>query len=160
MAIQVGETLLELLVDGDHSLATPVGREEKFESEPTASDSTSSSPGSGYGQKEVHATPAVRQLAKAYRIDLSATIGTGKDGRILKEDILRAALYSSSPETASGSSRGSEGSIVQSEYSSDSESDVETGEIPVDNVSTGVKPFVEDYLQEDQIIPIRYGQNQ
>ncbi|KAG6545786.1 hypothetical protein Mapa_012747 [Marchantia paleacea] len=160
--VKVGETLLELLVDGDHSLATPVGREEKSESELTASDSTSSSPGSGHGQKEVQATPAVRQLAKAYGIDLSAIIGTGKDGRILKDDIIKAALFreelNEEMRGISESSRGTEGSILQSESSSDSDCsilDVETGEIPVENVSTAVKPFVEDNLQEDQIIPVR-----
>ncbi|CAH1244089.1 DBT [Branchiostoma lanceolatum] len=39
------------------------------------------------GQK-VMATPAVRRLAMENKLDLSEVLGTGKDGRILKEDIL------------------------------------------------------------------------
>lgn len=46
-----GKTLLELLVDGIHSLTTQVGREKKSEFEPTSSDCTSFSTRYGYGQK-------------------------------------------------------------------------------------------------------------
>jgi len=34
------------------------------------------------------ATPAVRHLAKKHGLSLSAIHGTGKDGRITKEDVL------------------------------------------------------------------------
>lgn len=36
-------------------------------------------------------TPAVRNLAKQYGVDISVVHGTGKDGRVLKEDILKYA---------------------------------------------------------------------
>lgn len=34
------------------------------------------------------ATPAVRHLAKKHGIDINGVHGTGKDGRVTKEDIL------------------------------------------------------------------------
>lgn len=39
-------------------------------------------------KKKVLATPAVRRMSMEYRLDLSSINGTGKDGRILKSDIL------------------------------------------------------------------------
>lgn len=39
----------------------------------------------------VLSTPAVRNIAKMYNINIKDVSGTGKDGRVLKEDILRHA---------------------------------------------------------------------
>ena len=51
--------------------------------------STGVNPGKESNQlKKVVATPAVRHLAAKYKIDLSQVKGTGRDGRIHKEDIL------------------------------------------------------------------------
>ncbi|MDH5696619.1 MAG: 2-oxo acid dehydrogenase subunit E2 [Dehalococcoidia bacterium] len=41
-------------------------------------------------EREVKATPLVRKLAKEYGIDLSLVSGTGPEGRIVREDVLRA----------------------------------------------------------------------
>lgn len=39
----------------------------------------------------VLSTPAVRNIAKMYNINIKDVSGTGKDGRVLKEDILKYA---------------------------------------------------------------------
>ncbi len=47
---------------------------------------------------EVLATPAVRKLAKDLRVDLSKIKGTGKGGRITKEDVEKAAKEKEAPK--------------------------------------------------------------
>lgn len=54
------------------------------------------------GTHRVLAAPAVRHLAKKHNIDITQIVGTGKDGRVRKEDILnvlklRAAQVSVPP---------------------------------------------------------------
>ncbi len=44
-------------------------------------------------------SPAVRRLAREHDLDLNKVIGTGKDGRVLKEDILRYFQEQASPDT-------------------------------------------------------------
>ena len=40
----------------------------------------------------VLATPAVRNLAKQYGVEINHIVGTSKDGRVLKEDVLAHAV--------------------------------------------------------------------
>lgn len=49
----------------------------------------------------VLSTPTVRGLAKEYGIDITDVHGTGTDGRVLKEDVLR---YAADKRTMEGSS--------------------------------------------------------
>lgn len=56
------------------------------------------------GSKEVLATPAVRRVSREHNVDLSQVRGTGRDGRITKEDVLNHIQNGSSSSAASASS--------------------------------------------------------
>ena len=55
---------------------------------------------SGSSQK-VLTTPAVRKMAREHQLDLAAIVGTGKQGRVLKEDVLGFLAGSSGGEQVS-----------------------------------------------------------
>ncbi|KAL3700852.1 hypothetical protein R1sor_018874 [Riccia sorocarpa] len=160
--IKVGETLLELMVEEDHESSTAtVAKDEKAGTEPVSQ--VSSHPADlVQKQKETLATPAVRNLANCYGIDLAAVSGTGKDGRILKEDVIRFALYKEElNEEVRGltqESRGTEGTVLQSSpESSSSSSDSESDEVHEEDQfsTTSAKSPVEDHTKGDHIIPVR-----
>ncbi len=52
----------------------------------------------GSGDAETHLSPAVRRVVSEYGLDVSRIDGTGKGGRITKEDALRAARSQAGPE--------------------------------------------------------------
>lgn len=83
----------------------------------------------------VLSTPAIRGLAKEYGIDITDVHGTGNDGRVLREDILKYATDKGLlGETAANSSIGLESG----------------GPRTPQNASTAV-----GQLPEDEIIPLR-----
>ncbi|KKL58502.1 hypothetical protein LCGC14_2224720, partial [marine sediment metagenome] len=53
------------------------------------------------GHGKVHASPSVRAFARNVEVDLAQVNGTGRKGRILREDVMKA-LKSSTPAAASG----------------------------------------------------------
>lgn len=63
---------------------------------PLDSDSSGSSASSSAPEKSkiggASSTPAVRNLAKQYGVDINDVPGTGKDGRVLKEDVISYAM--------------------------------------------------------------------
>ncbi|KAI4123808.1 MAG: hypothetical protein LQ341_007152 [Variospora aurantia] len=64
------------------------------------------------------ATPAVRGLLKTLDVDISSVIGTGKDGRVLKEDVQKfadARSTASSTSSPSSSSAPSDSTLTQTE---------------------------------------------
>ncbi|KAL8866770.1 MAG: hypothetical protein Q9174_006094, partial [Haloplaca sp. 1 TL-2023] len=55
------------------------------------------------GKHSSLATPAVRGLLKDLKIDITQVTGTGKDGRVLKEDVQNHAAASQAPSAPSSS---------------------------------------------------------
>ncbi|KAG4929353.1 hypothetical protein AAZX31_17G027200 [Glycine max] len=107
--VKVGETLLKILVDestfpsgipcDSENAKSPdtdqtLVNESVFTTVIDDSDNgklIDSDPGKGR-QTGVSSTPAVRSLAKQHGIDITEICGTGKDGRILKEDVLNFSV--------------------------------------------------------------------
>jgi len=95
MAI-VGEPLVTIEVEGDGTEAEEEVAAPAAVASPAAAESSAvaSEPVDGSylcGQGKALATPAVRRVARDHKIDIGTISGTGKDGRVLKEDVLRAA---------------------------------------------------------------------
>ena len=72
----------------------PVGEQATPESAPSSTPPTTESEG------EIQAAPAVRKIASDNSVDLRQVKGTGKNGRILKEDILSYMESSPPPKVA------------------------------------------------------------
>jgi pyruvate/2-oxoglutarate dehydrogenase complex dihydrolipoamide acyltransferase (E2) component len=158
--------LLELVTEGKYSLRSD-GPSEKMEHEGTPSNSSSPSVGS------VQATPAVRHLAKSYAINISDVPGSGDNGRILREDVVKFVM---SKEEMNEELRmveppgDTEGTVLYAETSSESssDSDVEVDDLQPkghrtfstqdlgDKVSVAMNPVIENVLGRDTKIPVRY----
>lgn len=92
--VKVGETLLKIGVDEIPDPTETSDASEKMTS--LESDFSGSSDISSVPEKTkiggVSSTPAVRNLAKQYGLDINDVPATGKDGRILKEDVINYAM--------------------------------------------------------------------
>ncbi|XP_062209314.1 lipoamide acyltransferase component of branched-chain alpha-keto acid dehydrogenase complex, mitochondrial-like isoform X2 [Phragmites australis] len=86
---EVGETLLKMIVGDSQSvshdnIAPPIDKSLGVDStNPSGEDNIPSG---------ALSTPAVRHLAKQYGLNINDIQGTGKDGRVLKEDVLNHAV--------------------------------------------------------------------
>jgi 2-oxoisovalerate dehydrogenase E2 component (dihydrolipoyl transacylase) len=95
---RVGQPLVDIDVDDDTTVlegATP----DESRSEPVAAATPSSSPGTPASPSPAPstskdasilslATPAVRRVAKENSVNITDITGTGKNGRVLKEDVM------------------------------------------------------------------------
>lgn len=91
--MQVGETLLQIVVEetSDPTSSTySLGSLKILNSDIIGIDDPSS-PSRESNSSRVLSTPPIRNLAKEYGIDINDVHGTGKDGRVLKEDVLKYA---------------------------------------------------------------------
>lgn len=101
---QVGETLLKMSI-GESAGATLSS--SGLESIPSQVSEDINLPGSKPGKDIVSgvlSTPAVRHLARQYGIELKDVQGTGKNGRVLKEDVLKYAVQKGIAEGPSATS--------------------------------------------------------
>eukprot|EP01083_Nonionella_stella_P293772 999030_1 len=81
----VGKPLVEFEIEDDDD-DNEIGNNDKIDNTDTTIISSSLSKNDN---KNILALPATKHLAKEHNIDLSVVVGTGKDGRILKEDVMR-----------------------------------------------------------------------
>lgn len=85
---------MKLVVDESSLLPSDAG--DVLENEKSLDSDTSNSDSEVSSLEEIKkggalSTPAVRNLAKQHGIDIDKIIGTGKDGRVLREDVLKYA---------------------------------------------------------------------
>jgi 2-oxoisovalerate dehydrogenase E2 component (dihydrolipoyl transacylase) len=95
----VGSTLVDVETDevddaADSAPISPAAETEKSVETPTSTVSTTRS-------SHILTTPAVRRLSREAKIDLALVTGSGKDGRILKEDVQSYISGSTQPSTQS-----------------------------------------------------------
>ncbi|KAH7985446.1 hypothetical protein HPB52_025629 [Rhipicephalus sanguineus] len=99
---KVGSPLVDIEVDDDSLSSSDDDEVQDQDIKSQRSDEQSSAPvtsepGDGQGDK-VLTTPAVRRIAMENNIRLTDVTGTGKDGRILKEDVLRYIELKQAPK--------------------------------------------------------------
>ncbi|CAK7333320.1 unnamed protein product [Dovyalis caffra] len=94
--VKVGETLLKMVVEGAQVPMQKHDVTENISSHCSEGEAKKSKTGG------VLSTPAVRYLGKQYDINLNDVHGTGKDGRLLKEDILKHAIQKGIIKDSSG----------------------------------------------------------
>lgn len=98
MTLQVGETLLRMHVEESQASTQQTQTDEVMESTKSIGSELSTQKTVG-----VLSTPPVRNLAKQYNININDVLGTGKDGRILKEDVFKYSVQKGIIEDSSAS---------------------------------------------------------
>ena len=96
---KVGTPLLHMVIEGeDAPAAAPAAAAAAAVPAAAASSGAPSAAAAATGGK-VLATPATRHMAKQHNLDLGTVAGTGRDGRVTKEDVL-AYMSGAAPAVA------------------------------------------------------------
>ncbi|KAL0267913.1 UNVERIFIED_CONTAM: hypothetical protein PYX00_010050 [Menopon gallinae] len=109
---KVGEPLIDIEIEDDSAVGEEAGKESPKSSEPApAEKAPAAAVASEPAKEDQHgeltkalATPAVRRMAMENNIDLKKVKGTGKGGRVLKEDVILyvESLKGGKPATSAG----------------------------------------------------------
>lgn len=89
--VKVGETLLKILVNDPHPFTSDADGNRTSEEPELSESDCERMQNKETAEMGVLSTPPVRHLAKQHGLNINDICGTGKDGRVLKEDVLRYA---------------------------------------------------------------------
>lgn len=89
--VPVGTPLIEFATTDGEELAQPTETKEATSQSTMTTEQSPAAPTKPQAQKRVLAIPSVRKLAEEKGIDITEVIGTGPEGRITREDVLRFA---------------------------------------------------------------------
>jgi pyruvate dehydrogenase E2 component (dihydrolipoamide acetyltransferase) len=112
--VSEGSLILILEVDGaaDAPKDAPKAEAPKAETPAAAAPAAAPAPApaktdAGFGK--VHASPSVRAFARTVEVDLATVNGTGRKGRILREDVMKALKATAAPAASGGAVSGGMG---------------------------------------------------
>ena len=109
---KVSEGSLILILEVDGAADAPKDEAPKAETPAAAAPAAAPAPApaktdAGFGK--VHASPSVRAFARTVEVDLATVNGTGRKGRILREDVMKALKATAAPAASGGAVSGGMG---------------------------------------------------
>ena len=116
--VSTGSLIMIFEVEGAAPAAAPAAKQEAAAPAPAAkADKPAATPAKAEGKSEfaendayVHATPLIRRLAREFGVNLAKVKGTGRKGRILREDVqayVKDAVKRAESAPATGATGGS-----------------------------------------------------
>ncbi|ALB61678.1 Dihydrolipoamide acetyltransferase component of pyruvate dehydrogenase complex [Cronobacter condimenti 1330] len=92
--VSTGSLIMVFEVEGAAPAAAPAAKQEAAAPAPAKAEKPAAAPAKAEGKSEfaendayVHATPLIRRLAREFGVNLAKVKGTGRKGRILREDV-------------------------------------------------------------------------
>jgi pyruvate dehydrogenase E2 component (dihydrolipoamide acetyltransferase) len=104
--VSEGVKLLTLAPAGDSVESTPEAEEQSAPSIPPPAEAPAPPASEGNGGGPVYASPAVRRIARELGVDLHRITGSGRKGRIIKEDVQAFASGGTAPPEAAPAAGG------------------------------------------------------